>query len=113
MNIRHLTLAIAAVIAFPVAGHAQESNSTITRAQVRAELVQLEGVGYRPNRANDPYYPADIQAAEAAVAAQKDGGASVDSGVGGTRIGSSASGIRVTAAAGPTNASYGSLFAHH
>lgn len=113
MNIRHLTLAIAAAIAFPVAGYAQESSSSVTRAQVRAELVQLEGVGYRPGHANDPYYPADIQAAEAAVAAQKNAGANVDSGVGGTRIGSSAAGIRATAAATPANAPFGALFAHH
>jgi hypothetical protein len=113
MNIRHLTLAIAAVIAFPVAGYAQESGSTVTRAQVRAELVQLEKAGYRPSRANDPYYPADVQAAEAVVAAQNAAGSNVDSGVGGTHIGSSASGIRVTAGAAPANAPFGSLYEHH
>ena len=113
MNPRHLALAIAAAIAFPAAGYAQESSSAVTRAQLRAELVQLESVGYRPGHANDPYYPADIQAAEAAVASQKDAGSNVDSGVGGTRIGSSASGIRVTAGAAPANAPFGSFYAHH
>lgn len=113
MNIRHLTLAIAAAITFPVAGYAQESRSSVTRAQVRAELVQLEGVGYRPSQANDLHYPADIQAAEAAVAAQKEAGANADSGVGGTRIGSSAAGIRAAAGTVPTNAPFGALFAHH
>lgn len=37
----------------------------LTRAQVRAELVALEKVGYQPGRPNDNQYPADIQAAEA------------------------------------------------
>jgi hypothetical protein len=113
MNTRHLALAIAAAIAFPAAGYAQESSSTVTRAQVRAELVQLEGVGYRPGQANDPHYPADIQAAEAAVASQKDTGSNVDSSVGGTPIGSSASGIRVAAEATPANAPFGALYEHH
>lgn len=113
MNIRHLTLALAAAIAFPVAGYAQQSGSTVTRAQVHAELVQLEGAGYRPGRANDPYYPADIQAAEAAVASRSDAGSNVDSGVGGTTFGSSASGIRVTAGAAPANPEFASLYAHH
>jgi hypothetical protein len=109
MSTRHLALAIAAAIAFPVAGYAQESSSTVTRAQLRAELVQLESVGYRPGRANDPHYPADIQAAEAAVASQKGAESNVgsSSSVGGARSGSSASGNRVTA-----NAPFDSLYAH-
>jgi hypothetical protein len=112
MNIRHLALAIAAAIAFPVAGYAQESSSTVTRAQVRAELVQLESVGYWPGRANDPHYPADIQAAEAAVASQKGAESIIGSSVGGVRSGSSASGNRITAAAAPANAPFDSLYAH-
>ena len=107
MNTRHLVLAIAAAVAFPVAGYAQESSSTVTRAQVRAELVQLENTGYWPGRANDPYYPADIQAAEAAVASQKGAESNVGSSVGGVSGGSSASGNRVTA-----NAPFDSLYAH-
>jgi hypothetical protein len=112
MNTRHFTLAIAAAIAFPVAGYAQESNSTVTRAQVRAELVQLESAGYRPGRANDPHYPADIQAAEAAVASQKGAESNVGSDVGGAHSGSSASGNRVTAGAAPAIAPFNSLYAH-
>jgi Domain of unknown function (DUF4148) len=107
MNTRHLIPAIAAAVAFPVAGYAQESSSSVTRAQVRAELVQLESVGYWPGHANDPYYPADIQAAEAAVASQKGAESNVGSSVGGVRSGSSASGDRVTA-----NAPFDSLYAH-
>ncbi|MCX4151325.1 DUF4148 domain-containing protein [Paraburkholderia madseniana] len=110
MNTRYFAVAIAAAIAFPVAGYAQES-STVTRAQVRAELVQLESVGYQPGRANDPHYPTDIQAAEAAVAAQKGAESNVASGVGGVRSGSSDSGNRVAAAA-LANAPFNSLYAH-
>jgi hypothetical protein len=52
-----------------VASFAQ-SSQPLTRAQVRAELVQLEKAGYNPATANDYDYPANIQAAEARVAAQ-------------------------------------------
>jgi hypothetical protein len=63
------TIAVAVVIAAPVASFAQ-SNHPLTRAQVRAELVQLEKAGYNPILAANVHYPADIQAAEARVAAQ-------------------------------------------
>ncbi|HEX7910885.1 MAG TPA: DUF4148 domain-containing protein [Paraburkholderia sp.] len=112
MNTRYLVLAVAAVIAFPAAGYAQESGSTVTRAQVRAELVQLESVGYRPGRANDPHYPADIQAAEAAVAAQKGTGSNIDSGIGGVRSDSSASGNRGTGGPARASARFDSLYTH-
>jgi hypothetical protein len=108
MNTRHFALAIAAAIAFPAAGYAQESSSAVTRAQVRTELVQLESVGYRPGRANDPHYPADIQAAEAALASQKGAGSNVDSSMGGVRSGSSASGSRIT-----THVAFDSLYSRH
>ena len=108
MNTRHFALAIAAAIAFPAAGYAQESSSAVTRAQVRTELVQLESVGYRPGRANDPHYPADIQAAEAALASQKGAGSNVDSSMGGVRSGSSASGNRIA-----THVAFDSLYSRH
>jgi hypothetical protein len=53
----------AAVLSIPVVASAQQSNAGLTRAEVRAELVQIEKAGYRPAHGNDPYYPADIQAA--------------------------------------------------
>jgi type II secretory pathway pseudopilin PulG len=112
MSTRYLGLAIAAAIALPVAGYAQDSSSTVTRAQVRAELVQLESVGYRSGGGNDPHYPADIQAAEAAVASQKSTESNVGSNVGGARSGSSASGNRVTGGPAPANAPFDSLYAH-
>ncbi|MDE1181786.1 DUF4148 domain-containing protein [Paraburkholderia sp.] len=59
-------VAIAAVLAAPVASFAQ-SNQPVTRAEVRAQLVQLEKAGYNPSQ-NDLYYPANVQAAQARVA---------------------------------------------
>ena len=64
-----LTLAIS-VLAGPVSAFAQTTSGPLTRAQVRAELVRLEQAGYSPSTGEDPNYPADIQAAEAKVAAK-------------------------------------------
>ncbi|RQZ85899.1 DUF4148 domain-containing protein [Burkholderia anthinoferrum] len=51
-----------------------QSNTPLTRAQVRADLVRVERAGYNPATGNDPQYPADIQAAEAKVAAEQQTG---------------------------------------
>jgi hypothetical protein len=59
-------ITVAVVIASPLTTFAQNTKQPVTRAQVKAELVQLENAGYRPSM-NDSYYPAKIQAAEAAV----------------------------------------------
>jgi hypothetical protein len=59
---------VSAVFGVPVASFAQ--NQPVTRAQVRAELIQLEKAGYNPSTVNRSKYPTDIQAAEARVAAQ-------------------------------------------
>ncbi|TCK84018.1 DUF4148 domain-containing protein [Paraburkholderia sp. BL9I2N2] len=75
---------VAAALAAPVAVFAQ-SNAPLTRAQVRAELIQLEKAGYHPGDGDNTTYPADIQAAEAKVAAQNNA-------VGGVVDGSSQSG---------------------
>ena len=75
---------VAAALAAPVAVFAQ-SNQPVTRAQVRAELVQLEKVGYHVGDGDNAHYPDAIQAAEAKVAAQNNA-------VGGVAVGSSASG---------------------
>ncbi|AIO36527.1 DUF4148 domain-containing protein [Burkholderia pseudomultivorans] len=48
------------------------AQSNVTRAQVRNELVQLEQAGYKPSQSS-PYYPADIQAAQARVAGDNSG----------------------------------------
>ena len=64
-----ITLAlVAATLAAPVLSFAQSSDP-ITRAEVRAELVQVEKAGYNP-AADQIDYPANIQAAEAKIAAQ-------------------------------------------
>jgi hypothetical protein len=63
-------VAIAAVLAAPVAAFAQASQQPVTRADVRNELIQIEQAGYNPATSNDVNYPADIQAAERRVQAQ-------------------------------------------
>ncbi|WP_186010301.1 DUF4148 domain-containing protein [Burkholderia gladioli] len=65
---KSLTQAVVAALALTasVAAFAQ-TNQPMTRAEVRAQLVQLEKAGYHPGVAS-PYYPEDIQAAEARVA---------------------------------------------
>ncbi|ABE35458.1 hypothetical protein DR64_5823 [Paraburkholderia xenovorans LB400] len=95
---------IAAVLAAPMASFAQ-SNQPVTRAQVRAELIQLEKAGYQPGR-DDPYYPADIQAAEARVAAQNGTAQAAESGFGGVVSGASQAG-RPVPANGPKSVYFG------
>lgn len=75
----------AAVFVTPAVTFAQQSDALTTRAQVRAELVQLEQAGYHPGDGDQTNYPNSVQAAEARVAAQN-GGAT---GYGGTVSGSS------------------------
>ena len=75
-------IAVSALVV-PVLSFSQQSPSPVTRAQVRAELAELVQAGYQPGR-DDPYYPRDIQAAEAKVAAQH-----ATTGVGGVANGSS------------------------
>jgi opacity protein-like surface antigen len=62
-------VALVVVFAAPAASFAQ-SEQPVTRAEVKAQLKQLEQVGYNPAVATDSTYPSDIQAAEARVAAQ-------------------------------------------
>jgi Domain of unknown function (DUF4148) len=64
-----LTVALSA-LASPALTFAQTTSGQVTRAQVRADLVRVEQAGYSPLGSNDPYYPADIQAAEAKIARQ-------------------------------------------
>ena len=59
--------ALAALAAAPVLSFAQ-SNEPVTRAQVRAELVQLQHAGYNP-AADYTQYPRNIEAALARVEA--------------------------------------------
>ncbi|HEX7935247.1 MAG TPA: DUF4148 domain-containing protein [Paraburkholderia sp.] len=59
---------VAAALVAPVASFAQ-SNQPVTRAQVRAELVQLEKAGYNPV-GDHVDYPANLQAAQTRVDSQ-------------------------------------------
>lgn len=56
-------LIAALLVAASAAAPAFANPSTVTRAQVRAELVQLEKTGYAVNRASDATYPDSLQAA--------------------------------------------------
>ena len=60
---------LAAAAVMPFAAFAQSAPGHVTRAQVRAELAQLEAAGYRPST-HDADYPQALQAAEAKVAAR-------------------------------------------
>lgn len=86
-------VALAALVAAPIVSFAQ-SQQPLTRAQVRAELVQLEKAGYNPNDWIN--YPENIQAAQAKIAAAQNSGAQADAtGYGSNPVGTSQSGQRV------------------
>jgi type II secretory pathway pseudopilin PulG len=78
-------LVIAAALAAPVVSFAQSANAPVTRAEVAAQLQQLEQAGYKPSKSQ---YPDDIQAAEARIAQS--------SGVGSNTGATSQSGYRAT-----------------
>jgi len=107
MNIRLLTVFIAAAVSLPVAAYAQTDGTSVTRDEARKELVQLERAGYQPGR-NNPHYPDDLLAAEAQIRAA--GGTNIDvvNAVGGATNGLSISGSRVNA-----KVSQIALFPHH
>ncbi|PLZ04214.1 hypothetical protein CY652_00600 [Burkholderia sp. WAC0059] len=75
-----LTAAAAVVAAGPAVSFAQ-SQPPLTRAEVEADLAQLEKAGYNPH--DWIHYPDNIQAAEARVAAEK-AAASAAAGPGGS-----------------------------
>jgi hypothetical protein len=89
------TIVVAGAFVAPVVSFAQ-SNAPVTRAEARAQLVQLEKAGYYPSRVT-PDYPDDIEAAEAKVAAQNG-----VTGVGGVANGSSDGGHPAINAIGST-----------
>ncbi|HTI17357.1 MAG TPA: DUF4148 domain-containing protein [Trinickia sp.] len=76
----------------------QTNNGPLTRAEVRADLIRLEQAGYRPST-KDIHYPADIQAAEAKVAASGETLASTS--VGGVAEQSAAAGGAVSGGSEP------------
>jgi len=80
-------IVIASALAAPAFANASE-NGALTRAEVKAQLVQLERAGYTP-ASDQTTYPANIQAAEARVNASQ--GVAANS-FGGSAEGASASG---------------------
>jgi Domain of unknown function (DUF4148) len=83
------SLIVAAALAIPAVSSFAQSNQPVTRAEVKAQLVQLEKAGYNPV-GDQTQYPTNIQAAEARVNAEN--GAAT--GFGGVADGTSASGTR-------------------
>jgi hypothetical protein len=90
-------IVIGAVLATPLSCFAQQSNAPVTRAQMRAELVQLENAGYYPAKRDSSTYPSDIQAAEARVMAGNSSRQAAMQGVGGVTSGAGQSGQRTSA----------------
>lgn len=82
--------ALVAILAIPIASFSQISQP-LTRAEVRDQLIQIERAGYRP-AARDPYYPTDIQAAEARLAQNAGATQASSTDVGGTTEPTSESG---------------------
>src|ERR1700712_1771526 len=78
-------ITVAAVLAIPAVSFAQ--SAPVTRAEVRAQLTQLERAGYNP-ASDQTQYPRNIQAAEAKVAAEN----GTTAAYGGVSDGSSAAG---------------------
>ena len=107
---------VAAALAAPVAVFAQ-NDAPLTRAQVRAELVELENAGYHPAVGQDPHYPADIQAAEARVAQQRAAVAQApaidNSGIGSEAQAAAAAGKPVKVVRVQADDALKSLYRHH
>ncbi|WP_133667649.1 DUF4148 domain-containing protein [Paraburkholderia sp. BL10I2N1] len=93
MKVLVQAFSIVAALAAPALAFAQ-SSSSITHAQVRNELVQLEKAGYRLGDGDQTNYPEQIQRAEARVS-QAD---TASNDYGGATNGSSASGSSKDAA---------------
>jgi hypothetical protein len=84
-------LLIVSALAVPTVSFAQQTNGPVTRAEVKAQLAQLEKAGFDPG-AQDDDYPQDIQAAEARVQAQQLAAQGTVSDVGSSAGGSSQAG---------------------
>jgi hypothetical protein len=106
------SLIVAALVAIPVASFAQSQQAPLTRAEVRAELVQLQKAGYNPSSDNTQY-PRNIEAALTHV--QADNGSAATS-YGGVAQNNVASGSRTAKHPAPATQSevigLGSIYAH-
>ncbi|WP_322104543.1 DUF4148 domain-containing protein [Paraburkholderia sp. J41] len=103
MNKLISAVAVAAALAVPAISFAQSSEQGLTRAEVRAQLVQLERAGYNP-AADHVNYPEELQAAQARVS-QEQLAAGNTSGYGAPAAGSSQSGAAVQPASVPVQQS--------
>lgn len=114
-------IAIAIALAVPAVSFGQPSNGPLTRAQVRAQLIQLERAGYNPAEGNrGSHYPRNIQAAEARVAAQNDSGTSgTTTGMGGTTTSGTTTGMGGTTTSAAESghqthtSSWNAMYRHH
>lgn len=66
------TVCAVALVALPIASLAQ-SNEPLTRAQVQAEIAQLQQAGFNPANANTVDFPSSMPAADASAAGQGSG----------------------------------------
>ena len=98
------SLIVAAAFAIPAVSSFAQSNQPITRAEVKAQLVQLEKAGYNP-ASDQTQYPNNIQAAQARVNAEN----GTATGFGGVADTTSASGhsVRNTVPSIDLHAMYG------
>jgi hypothetical protein len=101
---------VAAALAIPAISFAQSSQQGLTRAQVRAELVQLEQAGYNPS-ADHVNYPQEIQAAQARVT-QENLANGDTSGYGAPAVGTSQSGAAVAVQPEQVNPAQAVYFGH-
>ncbi|CAG9243720.1 DUF4148 domain-containing protein [Paraburkholderia caribensis] len=69
MNVNLGKLLVTVTLLSPLLASAQQQTGPVTRAQVRAEMMELERAGYRQN-GRDPYYPRELQAAETRIQAK-------------------------------------------
>ncbi|MDI9700412.1 MULTISPECIES: DUF4148 domain-containing protein [Burkholderia cepacia complex] len=99
--IRTVMLALAVVPALAFAGQG------LTRAEVRAQLVQIEHAGYNPAR-KDIHYPQSIQQAEARLHSSESTAQTDTTGYGSAQSAGSNSGHAFT-----THAPSRSIYLHH
>ncbi|WP_396333962.1 DUF4148 domain-containing protein [Burkholderia anthina] len=101
MNLKLKLLVLSLAVLSPAASFAQSDNVPLTRAQVRAQLIQIEKSGYFPQR-KDPNYPDSLLAAERRISLERTG-----SGVGSEPANQAASGQHVW------KNNVGQLYRHH
>ncbi|MDB5835240.1 MAG: hypothetical protein JWR14_5070 [Caballeronia sp.] len=101
-------LLVASALAAPMIASAQDNNAPVTRAEVRAQLTQLEKAGYSP-ATNDNYYPQSLQQAQQRVDASNGIAAQA---YGPSTSGTSASGLHVLVAPASGDAQHSIYFGH-